>query len=380
MPINKYQELRNYFPYLKTGKIYFNHAAIGPIPIPVINSINEYLNYRSELYDGTDDLYSNISESAKNKLAHLLNVNSNYIAWVDNISNAMSILAQGIEWKKGDRIILNDIEFPANIYPFLNVKEFGVEIDFAKSENGTVDLPQIEMLVTPRTKLIVISFVQFLTGYRANLKTIGEFCKQKNIILCVDGIQGVGAARIDVKDCSIDFFAGGTQKWLMGLQGLSYFYISPNLLNKIKQKFVGWNSVKDAWNFNDYNLILLEDAKKFENGTLAKIGIVALNASLNIFNEIGSKNIETSILDNSEYFINLLIESGFEVILKNVERKNLSGIITLSHKNSNEIIKELLNKKIICSVRQGMLRLSPHFYNTKEEIELVVKELQQIKN
>lgn len=380
MSVNKYQEVRNYFPYLKTGKIYFNHAAIGPIPTPAINSINEYLNYRSELYDGTDDPYSNISESAKNKLAHLLNVNSNYIAWVDNISNAMSILAQGIEWKKGDRIILNDIEFPANIYPFLNVKESGVEIDFAKSENGTVDLPQIEMLVTPRTKLIVISFVQFLTGYRANLKTIGEFCKRKNIIFCVDGIQGVGAARIDVKDCSIDFFAGGTQKWLMGLQGLSYFYISPNLLNKIKQKFVGWNSVKDAWNFNDYNLILLEDAKKFENGTLAKIGIVALNASLNIFNEIGSKNIETSILDNSEYFINLLIESGFEVILKNVERKNLSGIITLSHKNSNEIIKELLNKKIICSVRQGMLRLSPHFYNTKEEIELVVKELQQIKN
>jgi len=93
MPINKYQEVRNYFPYLKTGKIYFNHAAIGPIATPVKNSINEYLNYRSELYDGTDDPYLNISESAKNKLAHILNVNSNYIAWVDNISNAMSILA-----------------------------------------------------------------------------------------------------------------------------------------------------------------------------------------------------------------------------------------------------------------------------------------------
>ena len=379
MSINKFQEVRNYFPYLKTGKIYFNHAAIGPIPTPVNNSINEYLNYRSELYNGTDDPYSDISESAKNKLAHILNVNSNYIAWVDNISNSMSILAQGIEWKKGDRIILNDIEFPANIYPFLNVKEFGVEIDFAKSKNGIVDLPQIEMLVTPRTKLIVISFVQFLTGYRANLKTIGEFCKQKNIILCVDGIQGVGAIQIDLKECNIDFFAGGTQKWLMGLQGLSYFYISPNLLNKLNQKFIGWNSVKDAWNFTDYNLIFLDDAKKFENGTLTKIGIVALNASLNILKEIGAESIEKSILDNTEYFLYLLIENGYKVILKNVERKNLSGIITLVHNNSNEIIKELMNKKIICTVRQGMLRLSPHFYNTKDEIELVVKELLKIK-
>ena len=379
MSINKFQEVRNYFPYLKTGKIYFNHAAIGPIPTPVNNSINEYLNYRSELYNGTDDPYSDISESAKNKLAHILNVNSNYIAWVDNISNSMSILAQGIEWKKGDRIILNDIEFPANIYPFLNVKEFGVEIDFAKSKNGIVDLPQIEMLVTPRTKLIVISFVQFLTGYRANLKTIGEFCKQKNIILCVDGIQGVGAIQIDLKKCNIDFFAGGTQKWLMGLQGLSYFYISPNLLNKLNQKFIGWNSVKDAWNFTDYNLIFLDDAKKFENGTLTKIGIVALNASLNILKEIGAESIEKSILDNTEYFLYLLIENGYKVILKNVERKNLSGIITLVHNNSNEIIKELMNKKIICTVRQGMLRLSPHFYNTKDEIELVVKELLKIK-
>ncbi|MFZ1291746.1 MAG: aminotransferase class V-fold PLP-dependent enzyme [Melioribacteraceae bacterium] len=377
--MNKFEAARNYFPYLKTGLTYFNHAAVGPISSLVKEKLDEYLLQRSETI--IENYFETIPQvkSAKEKVSRLLNVNEKSFGWTDNVSNAMNIVAQGIDWKSGDQIILNDIEFPANVYPFLNLKNIGVEILFAKSENWKVDLPQIEKLVTPRTKLISISLVQFLSGYRTDIKAIGDFCKSKNIVFCVDGIQAAGAVHIDINNYNIDFFAGGTQKWLMGLQGLSYFYISQNLFEKISPKYIGWTSVKNAWNFLDYKLDLIENAERFQNGTNSRIGMIAIDSSLNLFEEIGYENIENKILDNSIYFIEKLCEEGFNPILNNVERKNIAGIVSFKHDKAEFIFKSLKERKILCSLREGLLRFSPHFYNTKDEINFVVNELIKIK-
>ena len=296
------EQSRKYFPHIKTGLKYFNHASVGPISSIVKEKVEHYLFERSESV--IENYFETVPEvnSAKEKLSRLLNADSANVAWIDNVSNALNVLANGIKWNEGDQIILNDLEFPSNVYPFLNLQKQGVKVLFAKSEDGIIDLPKIEMLVSNKTKLISISLVQFLTGYRADVKTIGEFCKKNNIIFCVDGIQGAGVVQVDVKDCNIDFFAGGSQKWLMGLQGLSYFYISNKLLDQIEQKFVGWTSVKNAWNLLDYDLNLVESAEKFQNGTASRIGIIALNASLSLFEEIGYENIEKQILGNHGIF------------------------------------------------------------------------------
>jgi len=376
--MNKFNETRTYFPYLKNGITYFNHAAIGPISSRVKEKLDEFLLQRSELFIENYFETRPLVKSAKRKLARILNVNTESVAWVDNVSNALNIIAQGISCQTGDQIILNDIEFPSNVYPFMNLKSQGVEILFAKSENGIVDLPQIEKLVTAKTKLISISAVQFLTGYRADLKSIGEFCKKHKIIFCVDGIQAVGVVRINPIEYNIDFFAGGTQKWLMGLQGLSYFYISPNLFDKITQKFVGWTSVKNAWNLTDFNLELVESAERFQNGTNSRIGMIAIEESLSLFEKLGYSDIENRILNNSEFLINQLKENGFDPVLKGLERNNLSGIVTFKSDKADTIIKELKNNKIICSLREGMIRVSPHFYNTTEELKYFVEELKKI--
>jgi selenocysteine lyase/cysteine desulfurase len=227
--------------------------------------------------------------------------------------------------------------------------------------------------------LISISLVQFLTGYRADVKTLGDFCRERNIIFSVDGIQGAGVVQIDVKDCNIDFFAGGSQKWLMGLQGLSYFYISQNLLNKLEQKFVGWTSVKNAWSLLEYDLSLLDSADRFQNGTNSRIGIIALDASLSLFEEIGYSNIEAQILNNSQYLMNRLEEIGFELVLKDVQKKNLAGIVTFKHKDADKIFNELKQRNIIVSLREGMIRISPHFYINKEELDFLIVALNSLK-
>jgi selenocysteine lyase/cysteine desulfurase len=369
------EEIRLLFPHLQTGKIYFNHASIGPLAQPIVKKLHDYLFERSVSPVKNFDTFVKASFGAKELLAKLINANSRRIAWTDNVSNGLNLLAQGLDWKPGDRIILNDIEFPSNVYPFLNLKNKGVEIDFVKSKNGKVIFEDIEKAVTVRTKLISISAVQFLSGFRADLKSIGELCGKKNIIFSVDAIQAVTAVDIDVKEMQIDFLVGGSQKWLMALQGLSYIYITEEIQNKIEQKYLGWLSVKNPFDMLNYEQELNENADRFQNGTPHAIGIVALHESLKIFNSFGFENLEKSVIENAVYLIETLKEIGVNPILDNDNQKVLSGIVSFKIKNCEEIFKELNEQNILGEFREGYIRFSPHYYNTKQEIDIAVRTL-----
>ena len=368
-------EIRSLFPHLKTDQLYFNHAAIGPWSSLILDRVNEYANQRS--YSQIENYKSLISWniSAKEKLGKLIGSSPDRIAWVDNVSNGTNILAQGLNWTTGDRILLNNIEFPSNVYPFMNLKKLGVEIDFAKSRNGIVDVEDLKALITNRTKLISISLVQFLSGYRADMDAVGELCRQHGIIFSVDAIQGAGVIQIDVNKSKIDFLTGGSQKWFMSSQGLSYIYMTEELQSRIDQKFVGWASVKDAWNLLNFNLTLRDSADRFQNGTVNALGVAIFEASLSMFSRFGIENIEARVLENSKYFINKLTDLGLEPVLKNVGENNIAGIISFRHKKSREIFELLEKRKIYGAVREGMVRFSPHFYNTIEEIQKAIDQL-----
>lgn len=371
------QSVRNLFPYLNNGIIYFNHASSGPVSSLVKKRLIEVLNEKSE--NNLDDYrkFLKVHEETKNILAELINCNSDRIAFIDNTTNGLNIIAQSIQWKKGDRILLNDIEFPANVYPFLNLKRFGVEVDFVKSKNGFVTAEQVINSVKPETKLVSISFVQFLSGYKADLEKIGAFCRENDIVFCVDGIQGIGAVNIDVKKYKIDFLSSGTQKWLLGMQGLAFIFIDEDLQKKIIPANIGWLSVNDSWNLLNYKMDLKTSANVFQVGTLNSFGIFAFNVSLNLFKDFGFENVYEKVIANTQYFLKRLIIYGLEPVLKNIEQSNLSGIVTIRHKNPQKMFEYLENKKIFCSVREGLLRFSPHFYNNYQEIDIVVDELQK---
>lgn len=372
------EEVRENFPYIKDGRIYFNHASLGPLSNRVTSRINKFVEQRST---GPIDNFSSLlksSASAKSQLGKLLNCLPERISWTDNVSNSLNMIANGLDLKPGDRIILFEGEFPSNVYPFLNLKAKGIEIDFVKTRNHKIAVEDIEVLITPKTKLLSISLVQFLSGFRADLDTIGEICDKHNIIFSVDAIQGAGVVKIDVEKSKVDFLVGGSQKWLMGLQGASYFFISEKLQERITQPYVGWTSVKDAWNLTEYNLRLKDKADSFQNGTMNSLGITALDESLKLFNEFGIDKIEIIILNNTEYFRNKLAEAGIEMLLKSVSRNELAGITTIKIPSPENVYKELSNNNIICSLREGYLRFAPHFYNIKSEIDKVVKVLAQL--
>jgi cysteine desulfurase / selenocysteine lyase len=371
-------EVRELFPHIKRGKIYFNHAATGPFTKNVLSVVNNYLLQRSETdIDNFLELIKVVGETI-NHLCQMLNCSTDRIAFVDNTSNGLNILAQGIKWKKGDSILLNDLEFPSNVYPFLNLEKDGVEVEFVKSIDGIVSADDIINSIKPSTKLVSISFVQFLTGYKVDLEKIGNACRENGIIFSVDAIQGLGAFTLDVEKNKIDFISCGTAKWLLGMQGLAFIYISEKLQQVLQPKYVGWLSVEDAWNLLDFKLKLKSTADALQGGTINALGIFGLLPSLKLFSEFGYRNVEERIIENSSHFIKKLLEIGVQPILEKCEKENLAGIVSFKHENSTMIFEELEKKEIYCSVREGMVRLSPHFYNTKDEIDIVVGEIKNI--
>jgi cysteine desulfurase / selenocysteine lyase len=372
------EKARSYFPYLKKEIIYFNHASTAPISILVKRRIEEFMRERSDV--ALDDYWAfkSVAHETKEMIGEMINCSGDRIAFLDNTTNGIIWLAQGIDWKPGDIIILNDVEFPANVYPFLQLKEKGVEIDFIKSTNGIVTAEEVIEAIKLQTRLISISFVQFLSGFRVDLEKIGKVCKEKEIIFCVDSIQGLGAVRLDVEKSNIDFLANGTQKWLLGLQGLAFIYVRKELQDKMKSAPIGWLAVKDAWNLLDFDLTTKETAERFQPGTLNNLGIYAFNSSMKLFREFRFDEIEKQVLSNSKYFIDELEKIGYESPLRSLPEEHLSGIVSFRNKNVSKIFENLSQKKIVCSLREGYIRFAPHFYNTKQEIDLVVDTMKNI--
>lgn len=370
-------DVRELFPHIKRNIIYLNHASRGPLCTPVIDSIN--LAIAEQSTERIDDYPSflNLMQETRELLSKLINCDADRIAFLDNTTNAINVIANGMNWKRGDRILLNDIEFPANVYPFLNLQNEGVEVDFVKSDSGVISAEKIIEAIKPSTKLISISAVQFLSGYRVELELIGNVCKEKNIIFSVDAIQALGAVQLDVKKCNIDFLACGSQKWMLGLQGFAFIYAAKHLQETMHPKNIGWLSVEDAWNLLHYDLKLKNSALAFQGGTINNFGVYALNSALKLFFDFGIDNIESNVINNSKYVIQKLNELGFWSSLSGLNEKEIGGIISFAYPKSEEIYRDLAKAKIFFSSREGFIRISPHFYNTKDEIDYLLSEIKK---
>lgn len=370
--INKYRDL---FPVVKAGTIYLNHAATGPLSTRVVAAVNKYLQERSETQIDNYALFQPILTETRLHASKLLGTSPERIAFFENTTNAINLLAAGLEWKPGDRVILDDIEFPANVYPFLNLKRLGVEVDLVKNREGKIFLEDVAAKITPHTRLLSISHVQFLTGFRTDLYTLGDLCRKNGVIFSVDAIQSAGVVPIDVDKMKIDFLATGGQKWLLAPQGIAFAYVSREIQDRLRQAYLGWTSIKNFFSeFTNYRLDLEDTARRYENGTLNYIGITSLHESLSMLLEVGIKNIEEHVLDLSDALIQGLRSKGLKAYVGG-DRAERAGIISIIVPNADAYAAEMAKSGIEVAVRQGVVRVSPHFYNTEDEVLAVVDKL-----
>ena len=375
---NQYLDrIRQEFPHLQSGQIYLNHASISPLSARVVEAMTKYLKTHS---DGTLVSYDDelkIESDCRTAVQTMIHAESkDRIALIGNTSDAINIVASGLPWQRGDRIILNDMEFPANVYPYHHLQELGIVVDIIKCPDGRITPEMIGKTITPKTRVVALSAVQFLSGFRADLATIGELCRDRKIWFVVDGIQAVGAVQLDVQKMKIDGLAAGAQKWQMSVQGTGFLYVNEALQEAIKPQFVGWLGVQDAWNFYNYGQPLASTAKRYEGGTVNHLGFCGMAASLSFLLEQGGTPIEGHIMELTRMLSEGLQNIGGIKLLSPVVDKQRAGIVTIElpqELDASKIFKKLLSRNIVISLREGKLRYAPHFYNSPEEIQTAVE-------
>jgi len=373
----KSKELARYrreFPF--TQKVNFlNHASFGPIPLRALKKTMEYYDALTlKKFVDMDKLTFEMMDQIRIYLAKMVNAKPKEIGLVPNTSYGLNIVANGLDFKYGDKVLLSDVEFPANVYPWLNLKKKGVKIKSIKSPNGFFCIDDLLKAIDSKCKVLSITYVQFFNGFKNDLETIGKICEGKNIFFVVDGIQGVGCLDLDVKKCKIDFLACGGQKWLLSSLGTGFFYLSDNAKMEIDPAFFGWMSVDWKLNFSDllkYDLPRFSSSRRFEIGTYPFSNLWTMCSSLELLSEIGTKAIENQVIKLLDLLIDYLKNTPYQ-IKSSLEPLYRSGILSFSGKNCSKLHRALSQKKILTSFRENSIRVSPHFYNSLEDIEKLI--------
>ena len=370
------EDIRKYFPVVDE-LIYLDHAGVSPLSTRVVGAVEGFLQRACEGGGIYTQEFDQEVERVRDQAACLIGAHPDEIAFAKNTSEALSWVAAGINWFPEDKIIINDLEFPSNVYPWMNLKEIGVQLKTISASDGRITPEMIESSLDPRTRLVALSSVQYQNGFRANLEKIGKICRERGILFCVDGIQSVGAIPLDVHDEKIDFLAADGHKWMLAPEGVAIFYCRRENLELLKPVSVGWKSVVKPREFDRIDFTLRSDAARFECGSLNILGIFALGSALDLLIEIGIEAIYERILTLTNYIYKEAKEREVPV-LSPWGKGERSGIVGLKVQDPKFVHRKLLTEKIVTAVRGNALRLSPHFYNTEAEIQQFFETLEKL--
>ncbi len=363
------------FPILKNWT-FFNHAGVAPIPRAAGEAIRRFAG---EAENGAylDTTWYRDIELLRRSAAGLINAVPDEIAFVKNTSEGISVVANGIDWQWGNRIVTTNVEYPANIYPWMEVaRARGVKLVMVEEEtdaDGRRHVPLERILQEAAhadTRLVTLSHVEYASGQRHDLARIGRFCRENGKLFCVDAIQSLGVLPVDVREMNIDYLSADGHKWMLGPEGAGFMYCRQDLLEHTRPLMVGWMNVIDALDFGNYNYTLKSSAGRFECGSHNVAGLMGLKASLDLLRTAGITAISNRVKALTDQLIVGLYTKGYQIISPRGGGQ-WSGIVSFtSPVHSHEPLVMSLRKEhgVEIALREGRMRASPHFYNTEEQI------------
>jgi cysteine desulfurase / selenocysteine lyase len=359
---------------------YFDHAAVAPLPQSAREAIARWSQEAAEQGDTVWPLWAGRLEEVRRTAAQLVNADPEEMALVPNTTTGISLVAEGYPWQAGDNVVTLANEFPSNQYPWLNLASRGVETRRVPVDGGVVDLERLEAACDARTRIVSVSWVGFASGWRIDVPEVSAMCRRKGCLFFLDAIQGLGVFPLDVVATGVDVFAADGHKWLLGPEGAGLLFVKREHLERLRPLNLGWNSVAQGSDYSRIELNVRPDAARYEGGSQNMVGFQGLLASLQLLAGLGvgpqSSPVADRVLELTDRACEQLEARG-ATLLAPREGKHRSGIVTfkLPGHEAQDVRRKLEQAGIIVRCRAGGVRLSPHAYNTSEEIDRLSEQL-----
>lgn len=359
--------------------IYLNHASAGVLPRSSVVAIEAFLRRQAE--DGVLGTfpYDLRMPEYREKIGRFVGASGAEIAMLTNTSAAANAVAAGLDWRPGDEVLLCDNEFPANAIPWTALQRRGVAVRLLSAARQRLTPAALRREISDRTRLVAVSWVSYADGYRHDLAGLSEAAHDAGVLLCVDGMQGLGIFPIDVKKLDIDAFYAGAAKWMLGLHGISMLYVGARLRERLQLAMPGWRSMRDMWDFHNYDQPFSDDAMRLEGGTPNLIGALSFACAVDLIMSSGQEAIARHVLDLTDRLCQGLRRLGAELSTMRGEGIS-SGIVTfaLPGWDSVELGQGLARAGIVATYRATGIRISPHGYNTAAEVDVVLETLEKL--
>jgi cysteine desulfurase/selenocysteine lyase len=365
---------RSHFPVTRQWA-FLDHAAVAPLPDVAVVALAEYGQSLAE--NGIAAIREQVARIShvRSQAAKLINAPSiDDVFFVPNTTHGIGVVAEGFPWQSGDNVVLPAEEYPANQYPWMNLAHRGVEVRRVPSRGNRVNIDDIRAAMDGRTRVLAASFVEFASGFRNDLDALGNLCREKDVFFFVDAIQGLGVFPLDVQKTPIDALAADSHKWLLGPEGAGIGYVRREWVERLHPIGVGAHSVVRPFQYGTIDFKLKPHAGRWEGGALNVPGISTFGASLDLLLDVGIENVEQRVLELTDYLCANAAKAGI-VVFSSREPKDKSGIVSLEKAGvpPEVLVKACRTANIIVNFRGGRLRVSPHAYNTTEELDRLLE-------
>ncbi len=358
---------------------FLDHASVAPIPDSSRRAIRCWLEQATEQGSTVWGAWHEDVEALRCTAADLVGAHTDEIALVPSTTAGISLVAEGMPWRRGDNVVTLTDEFPSNVYPWMNLADRGVETRRVPTHGGIVDLARLDDACDAATRVVSVSWIGYASGCRQDLTSIAELAHRHGALLFVDAIQGLGVFPLDVSRTPIDFFAADGHKWMLGPEGAGIFYIRRPHLDLLRPFGVGWHSVVHDHDFSHIDLKLKRSAARYEGGTQNMVGMIGLGASLSLLMQLGLEHVAECVLETGDLAIERLEQLGAEIVSPR-ERSHRSGIVSfrLPEHSPAAVRRQCLERKVALSARSGCLRISPHAYNDAHDIDQLINALEAV--
>jgi selenocysteine lyase/cysteine desulfurase len=346
---------------------------VGPLPTPTRDAVVAALDAQSvDGCKGIIDVESR-TEAVRSSVARAIGAGVDEIAFMRSTSDGALLVANGLDWRDGDEVILTDNEFGANAYPWLNLRDVGVSTVLLRAPVQRLTVETLERVATPRTRVVAVSYVGFSDGYRHDIAALGAWCRERGIIFAVDAIQGFGHLPLDVAASCIDVCYFGVAKWLLSPQGLSVVYVRRELVERLRPALCSWRSVREPMRFLDYAQPLADGARRFDGATINYPAVVGFGESLRLITQASLEQIERHVLHLNERLVSGVRAAG-HTIISDLDPRVRSGIVVLGldGRTPEALASRASEADVQMTIRDSGVRVAPHGYNTEDDVDRIL--------